>query len=267
MTLEQHPDPADAPRPPLHAVPPPATEDATDPLSVARRAQDGDEPAAPAPESPRRAGRRRAPRPRRSRQQQAGPTGATGGHDPVQVLRTALGAEETTRQPAARPAPQPAPQIDPVVHPEVDPDWLPDYVEWRSGSLPRTLLGGAFVVVVVAAVVALFWAVSISSGTALFAAACLGGAAGMLWWAMLEWSPTVVSVSRGLLEVARGDRAVRVDLRSARTRVDLDLDVRSPRWRTVVSHPGTGDVVLRRRHVKVRQFVEIVGHHRRAAGA
>ena len=191
------------------------------------------------------------------------PAGDDRPRDPLSVARKAL--DEAVPGAAADSVPKTVPE--PVSEPVPEPDLLPDYVEYRSGSLPRVVLAGLFLVTVVAAVLLLFWSVSVSSGTGTFAAVTLGAAAGMLWWAMLAADPTVVSVSQGVLEVTRGDQAVRVDLRSTRTRVDLGLDVRSPRWRTVVRLPGQADIVIRRRQVNVREFVAIVGHHRRAAGA
>lgn len=191
------------------------------------------------------------------------PTADDRPRDPLSIAREAL----DDAAPGTGTEPETVARPDSMTGPAPGLDWLPDYVEYRSGSLPRLVLAGLFVVTVVAAVVLLFWAVSVSSGTGIFGAVTLGVAAGMLWWAMLAWDPTVISVGRGRLEVARGENVVSVDLRSARTRVDLGLDVRSPRWRTVVRLPGEVDLVIRRRQVDVREFVAVVAAHRRAAGA
>ena len=220
----------------------------------------------------------------------AAPRRLDGPADPVDALRAAMTEAHTAGtpepDPVAAPAPSPpAPAPSPAPAPEPiavaaaalsdglaagaddPPAWVPGYVEYHSGRLPRLVLGCLFVPTTVAAVVAVFWAASVGSTLGLVSAAALGGAALMLFRALLEWAPTVVSLSRGQLEVARGDRVVRVDLRSPSTRVVLGQDLRSPGWRTVVSRPGEQDLVIRRRHVRVRQFAEIVGFHRRTLGA
>lgn len=229
------------------------------------------------------------------------PSSTDGPPDPVDVLRAAMteahtaateqhatehGAEHAgEHEPATEPAsPEPvSPPATPPAGPEPiavaaaalsdrsadqpPPPWLPDYVEYRSGRLPRLVLGCLFVPTVVAAVVALFWAAGVGSTLGLVSAAALAGAAVMLFRALLEWAPTVVSLSGGRLEVSRGDRVVQVDLCSPSTRVVLGEDPRSLGWRTIVSRPGERDLVIRRRHVRARQFAQIVGHHRRTLGA
>lgn len=173
--------------------------------------------------------------------------------DPLQVARDAQqqpAAEEQAPRHAARREVQP--------RPTGEPEALPDYVEYRTTSLPQVALGVLFVGTVVAAVISLFWAASVGSGSGLVATGVLALAAGALWWALLEWAPTVVSLSQGQLEVARGERTRRFDLRSTSTRVDLDPNPRSLRWRAIVSRPGEPPVVIRRQHVKAAQFCEIV---------
>lgn len=244
----------------LHAVPLPPVEPPTD-----------EPPDAPT-EQPAAPGASRAPEdvlgrwldehgPRRAPARQ--PSDGTGARplNPLDVARDAQqqpAAEEQAPRHAARRRilPRLPGKPGPVAEPE--PEWLPDYVEYRTTNLPQVALGVLFVGTVVAAVISLFWAASVGSGSGLVATGVLALAAGALWWALLEWAPTVVSLSQGQLEVARGERTRRFDLRSTSTRVDLGANPRALRWRAVVSRPGEPPVVIRRQHVKARQFCEIV---------
>ena len=221
-------------RPARAAGRPPASvadQASVDPLSVARAAQQAPGSVDPAP---RHAGGRRR----------------------LRILGRLRHRPEVDTTPDTTLGPTPVREAE--AEPEPLPAWIPAFVEYRTSELTRLLLGALFTVTVVVAVVALFWAASVGSGVGLLATGVLGLAAAMLWWGLLGWAPTVVSLSRGQLEVARGERVRRFDLRSTDTRVDLGHDPRSLRWRAVVSRPGERDVVIRRQHVKTRQFCQIV---------
>ena len=140
---------------------------------------------------------------------------------------------------------------------------IPGFVEWSATNVRRYVLGAMFVVSSVAGVLAIFYAVQESSGSALFLAAVLVGLATGSWWILLGWVPTVVTIRNGILEVARGPVGDKFDLRDPETQIELGDNPRSPLWRAVVRVPDGKDVVILASHVKPRQFSEIVEHHRR----
>jgi hypothetical protein len=192
--------------------------------------------------------------------QDLGPAGT--GVDPISRLREALTAVVQEQDPhvASRPLPPPAAIEQPP------PVRVPGFVEYRPGNAPRHLLGTLFVATAVVAVVTMFSAVEDGSRAGGLLAVALGVLAAMLWWALLSWMPTVVSISQGILEVARGARSERFDLGDPATSVGLRGSVRSPGWRAEVSRPDGARVVLRRHRVRPAQFVDLVQHYRHGLG-
>ena len=84
------------------------------------------------------------------------------------------------------------------------------------------------------------------------------------WWALLSWSPPVVSVSNGLLELARGSNALTWDLRDPATEITFRGRPSSRSWRAVLRSEGGKPVTLSSRQVDPDQFVEIVEHYQAA---
>jgi hypothetical protein len=163
---------------------------------------------------------------------------------------------QATHAAAAITPSRPAPQSPPTAPPRDD----PEAVEFRSGETPRRLLGAAFVVAAVSSVLAIFAAVDTGTGSALLLSGVLVAASLVLWWALVSWSPTVVSVRNGTLEIGRGAGTKTYDLSDPDTTVEVRGDVRSPAWRAVVTD-GSRRVVLNRRQVRPARFTEIVEHH------
>ena len=157
-----------------------------------------------------------------------------------------------------------APVSAPVSAPAAEDDaaGIPGFVEYTPTSLPRYAFAAVFVAASVAAVLVIFLAVQEGSRTILLLAAGLLALAMGSWWAVLSWSPTVVSIRRGVLEVARGTHGDRVDLRDTATRIDLGDDLGSRTWKAVVHRDGEPDLVIRASQVKAREFCEIVSRHR-----
>ena len=92
---------------------------------------------------------------------------------------------------------------------------------------------------------------------ALFAAVAL--AAG---WALSSWSPPVIAIRDGVLEVANRRSETTFDLRDPATQVELGDKPGSPSWKAVIGQPDGDRAVIRAQQVKARQFTEIVQHHR-----
>ncbi len=138
---------------------------------------------------------------------------------------------------------------------------VPSFVEYRQSEAWRWLIGAAFAVLSVLAVVVVFAAVARPSGRAFAFALVITAAAGLAWWAFLNWSPTIVSISNGILEVTHGDRATSVELCDAADRLELSGDPGSRSWRAVVQRPEGGQLTIRARQVKTAEFQSIVRHH------
>ncbi|MCW2847549.1 MAG: hypothetical protein JWR90_1523 [Marmoricola sp.] len=166
-----------------------------------------------------------------------------------------LGAGPLTEAPA-QPDPEPEPE------PEPEPTTIPRFVEYSRSDLPNYALGAVLVVAAVAAVITLFLVTPDPSAGGFVLVACLAVIAAAAGWGLANWSPTVVSVRDGILEVARGNDVDEFDLRDPQTRVELGAQPGARSWQTTVANPGGKKVTVGARHVKAQHFTEIVEHHR-----
>jgi hypothetical protein len=123
------------------------------------------------------------------------------------------------------------------------------------------VFGGLFTVFAAGAVIAIFWAVSEGTQDAVLGAAGLTAFAMLSWWALLSWSPPIVSISNGLLEIARGNRSVGWDLRDPATEVTFRGRPTSRTWKAVLRGDGGKPVTISARQVDPTQFTEIVRHY------
>jgi hypothetical protein len=138
---------------------------------------------------------------------------------------------------------------------------IPRFIEFRSTSLLRSVFGAVFVVCAVGAVIAIFRAVSGGSSEVILAAAGLTALAMVSWWALLSWTPPIVSVSDGLLEVSRGTKAVSWDLRDPATQITFRGRPSSRSWRAVLRGATGKPATISARQVDPAQFVEVVEHY------
>lgn len=138
---------------------------------------------------------------------------------------------------------------------------VPEFVEYRSSHAWRYLIAAAFVLLCVLAVVATLAALGRPSGRGFALALVLAAAAGLSWWALLNWAPRVVSIGNGFLMVARGDQATRIDLRTQADRIDLGSDPGSPSWRAVIRRPRGQRAVINAKQVEPAEFTRIVRHY------
>ena len=138
---------------------------------------------------------------------------------------------------------------------------IPRFIEFRSTSLLRWVVGAVFVVCAVAAVIATFRAVSAGSSDVVLAAVGLTALAMLSWWALLRWTPPIVSVSDGLLEVSRGATAASWDLRDPATEITFRGRPSSRSWRAVLRGPSGRPTTIRARQVDPAQFVDVVEHY------
>jgi hypothetical protein len=138
---------------------------------------------------------------------------------------------------------------------------LPRFIEFRSTSVLRYVFGAVFVVCAVAAVIAIFRAVSGGSSDVILAAAGLTALAMLSWWALLGWTPPIVSVSNGLLEVSRGAKSVSWDLRDPATEITFRGRPSSRSWRAVLRSPTGKPTAISARQVDPALFVEVVEHY------
>ncbi|MDQ6642484.1 MAG: hypothetical protein M3Y66_08325, partial [Actinomycetota bacterium] len=166
---------------------------------------------------------------------------------------------ETGSVPAATTPPEPETSADQSGAHETE---LPQYVEYKPRGAYRPLLGVLFVAAAVLAVAAIFWAVSKGSQAAIGIAVGVTGFALAFWWGLLSWTPTVVSVSGPMLEVARGSDGERFDLSSPHLKIDLDDDTSSRNWRTTITRPNGTELVIPASAVDTEEFSAIVRHYR-----
>jgi hypothetical protein len=138
---------------------------------------------------------------------------------------------------------------------------IPRFIEFRSTSVLRYVFGALFVVCAVAAVIAIFRAVSAGSGEVIVAAAGLTALAMLSWWAVLSWTPPIVSISNGLLEITRGAKALSWDLRDPATEITFRGRPSSRSWRAILRDATGRPATISARHVDPLQFVEVVEHY------
>ncbi len=143
---------------------------------------------------------------------------------------------------------------------------IPAVVEYSPSNLRRYIYSLVFIAASMASVLSIFRVVNeATTGTLLVAAACLALACGA-WWALIDWAPQVITIRDGVLEVARGPRVARFDLKDPGTRVIMGSTPRSPTWTTMVQDQGGSTVTIRASQVKALQFARIVEHHKANRG-
>lgn len=140
----------------------------------------------------------------------------------------------------------------------------PDPVEYHGSKLPQSLIGAGIFVVTFLAVIQLFRVIG-DSGSVLLLILLVLVLAG-LWASLLLWGPTEVSIADGQLDVSRGPKTRRVDLRDPDTKVELGEDPSARGWRAVVHHPER-KLTLSGREVDAEEFSRIVHHHHSRAGS
>ncbi|MGN6781749.1 MAG: hypothetical protein ACTHJH_09630, partial [Marmoricola sp.] len=139
---------------------------------------------------------------------------------------------------------------------------VPAFVEYRPSDVRRYVLGTLFVIASLLAVLAIFYAVQEGGTSPAITAAAVVVLAGALWWGLLSWAPTIVSISRGILEVSQGPTSERFDLRDPGTEVVVGDDPRSRSWTTTVGRPHGKPLVIKATQVRPQQFSRIVRHYR-----
>jgi hypothetical protein len=181
---------------------------------------------------------------------------------PVPAEPTVPGTVETRPAPTEAPAATPAtPRTRPAPAPAGTTEPVPRFVEFRSTSVLRYVFGAFFVVFAVAAVIAIFRAVSPGDSSLVMAAVGLTALAMLSWWALLSWAPPIVSVSDGTLEIARGTRSSSWDLRDPSTEITFRGRPSSRAWRAVLRDRTGSSTTIAARQVDPAQFVELVEHY------
>ncbi|RNL60368.1 hypothetical protein EFK50_18660, partial [Nocardioides marmoriginsengisoli] len=166
---------------------------------------------------------------------------------------------------ASKPAKAPKPPKKPKpakTQPAKDPEPIPRFVEFRPGNTLNYLFGALFLVFVVGAVIAIFVAVSNGGSPAVFAAAGMVLAAMASWWALLNWTPAIVSISNGTLEISRGASSTTWDLRDPATDLTMSGSPTSRSWKTVLKAKDGKQHTISSSTVEPEQFAQIVEHYR-----
>jgi hypothetical protein len=143
---------------------------------------------------------------------------------------------------------------------------VPAFVEYRPTDVRRYALGTLFTVCAVLAVVAIFYAVQQGSASSIITAASVVVLAMASWWGLLSWSPPIVSITRGVLEVSQGPVSRRADLRDPATEVQVGDNVGDRSWTARFVAPDNTRLLIRASQVRPAQFREIVAHYRAEAG-
>lgn len=196
----------------------------------------------------------------------------TAEEEPTRPAPTVSTPRQVEAPPTPVALPEPAQTDEPRQHPVMgaqDPPAVadpatgsvPSFVEYRQSEAWRWLIGAAFAVLSVLAVVAVFAAVGQPSGRRTAFALVATAAACLAWWALLNWAPMIVSISNGVLEVTHGDRATSVDLGTASDRLELSGEPGSRAWRAVVRRPEGGQLTIHARRVDTAEFTSIVQHY------
>lgn len=169
-------------------------------------------------------------------------------------------------QPEPEPVPDSAPasaDTDEPGKPEApEAPEVPAFIEYSPSELPSYALATVLVLSSVAAVLTLLFTAEEPTSAGFVVAATLGVVAVAAYWSLVGWPPTVVTIRDGILEVSRGRREDRFDLRDPATRVDLGDQPGSRSWKARFSHPDGSTAVVGAQQVRARQFIQIVRYHR-----
>jgi hypothetical protein len=139
---------------------------------------------------------------------------------------------------------------------------IPRFVEFRPGGALSYLFGTLFTIFAVGAVIAIFWAVSAGGSTAIFGAIALTLLAMGAWWALLNWTPAIVSISNGTLEISRGSDAVSWDLRDPKAEIVMTGKSDSRTWKAVLRDKSGKSHTITPATVDPEQFIAILDHYR-----
>ena len=117
----------------------------------------------------------------------------------------------------------------------------------------RSVLG---VVGVLAAVVAVFYAVENGTAASIVTAISAVVLSCALWWGLMSWAPRVITLSAGTLEVAQGPSSERFDLTNPRTEIELGDDPSSRQWTAEVVRANGSRLVIKSNQVRPQQFYD-----------
>ena len=170
----------------------------------------------------------------------------------------------TERAPELEPGPEPEPGSGPAppLAPDAHPAAIPAYVEYEPSVLRPYLYALVFIAASMASMLSILRVVQDATSTTLLIASSCMAVALVACWALLDWTPTVITIKDGVLEVARGHRMARFDLRDRATQVRMGATPWSPTWAAVVQDPDGSKITIRASQVKALQFARIVHHHR-----
>ncbi|RNL77529.1 hypothetical protein EFL95_16015 [Nocardioides marmorisolisilvae] len=157
------------------------------------------------------------------------------------------------------PAPEPERLEAPAARASTEP--VPRFVEFRPGNSLSYLFGTLFAIFFVGAVIGIFWAVSNGGRPALIAAGAATFAAMASWWALLNWTPAIVSISNGTLEISRGSTGESWDLRDPATELTMPEKV-TRSWKATLRNDVGKQFTITSSTVEPEQFVSIVEHYR-----
>lgn len=135
---------------------------------------------------------------------------------------------------------------------------IPNFVEYRPTDVRRLALGTGFVVV---AVLAIFHAVQSPGAGSIILAIAVVVLAGALWWGLLSVPATVVTIGRGVVEIAHGPASQSFDLRASGTDAELG-DPHASSWQAVLRNAEGETATLNAHQVPPGQFTRLVEHWR-----
>jgi len=171
---------------------------------------------------------------------------------------------EARSEPAAQTSrAETSPEVDPESGTAVAPaKEIPAFIQYSASNLPIYALGAMLALAAGASVLTLIVTAADPTTAELTMAALLAAIALAAGWALSRWSPSVIAIRDGVLEVANR-RETKIDLRDPQTTVELGDKPGSPNWKAVIGQPKGRNVVIRAQQVKARQFTSIVQHYRR----
>jgi hypothetical protein len=148
---------------------------------------------------------------------------------------------------------------EPADSPDAEP--VPRFVEFQPAGSLTYLFMALFVAFAIGAVVTIFWAVSAGGTPAVVSAVGLTLLAMATWWALLNWTPAIVSISNGVLEISRGSDAVTWDLGDESTSIVTSGKTDSRAWKAVLKDEAGKSHTLTPSNVDPEQFMTIVDHY------
>ena len=142
---------------------------------------------------------------------------------------------------------------------------IPHEARWKARHKVRTTFGLLLVPFMAAAVAGGYYAWSIDSMEYIPVAAIPALVIVGIWGAMINSTPPVTTLKGSKISVRHDGIVDEFDLANPDQAIETNRDAADPRWKATFERVDGSQLVLTRKHVPPKEFMQILQHYRRIA--